>query len=161
MRARAENGAILFNPTITAKNNLAECFRIFTDPAKISSEPAKRHQDPRTNLRHPTIEVFTDGACYNNGKLNARSGSGIWYGPDDIRNQVIRVPGNAQSNQVEEIVAIIAAVEATPPFQPLAISTDSKYVINGLTTHLGQWENRGWIGIKNAPLFQKAAHLLR
>jgi ribonuclease HI len=89
------------------------------------------------------IEVFTNGAYYNNGKLNARSSSRIWYGPNNERNLVIRVPGNAQSNQVREIVAIIAAVNATPPFQPLVISTDSKYVINGLTTHLGQWQNRG------------------
>jgi hypothetical protein len=28
-------------------------------------------------------------------------------------------------------------------------------------THLDTWENHGWIGIKNAPYFRKAAHLLR
>jgi len=141
IRARAENGAILFDPMITAKNNLAECFRIFTDPMKISNEPAKRYQDPGTNARHQLIEVFTDRACYHNGKLNVRSGSGVWYSLNNERNLAIRVPGNSQSNQVGEVVAIIAAVNATPPFQPLAISTDSKYAINGLTTHLGQWEN--------------------
>ena len=27
--------------------------------------------------------------------------------------------------------------------------------------HLGTWENCGWIGVKNAPHFRKAAHLLR
>jgi len=156
-----ENGAILFNPTITTKNNLAKCFRIFIDPTKISNKPAKRYQDPGTNARHPLIEVFTDGACYHNGKLNTRSGSRVWYGPNNKRNLAIRVPGNSQSNQVGEVVVIIAVVNATPPFQPLAISTDSKYVINGLTTHLGQWENQGWIGIKNAPLFKKVSHLLR
>ena len=84
------------------------------------------------------IEVFTNGACYNNGKLNARSGSRIWYRPNDKRNLAIRVPENAQLNQVGEIMAVITAVNATPPFQPLVISTDSKYVINGLTTHLEQ-----------------------
>jgi hypothetical protein len=52
-------------------------------------------------------------------------------------------------------------VNATLPFQPLRIMTDSKYVIEGLTTHLGNWEDRGWIGIKNAPHFRKAAQLLR
>jgi hypothetical protein len=39
--------------------------------------------------------------------------------------------------------------------------TDSTYVIKGLTTHLPQWENLGWINIKNAALFKKAAHLLK
>jgi ribonuclease HI len=159
--AKTTNDAILFDPTITSKENLAECFRIFTDPTKLSNEPARRHQDPRTYERHPLVQVFTDGACFNNGKKNARCGSGIWYGPDDERNQAIRVPGEAQSNQIGELTAVIKAISATPPFQPLEISTDSKYVINGLTTHLGTWEDRGWIGIKNAPFFQKATHLLR
>jgi hypothetical protein len=44
---------------------------------------------------------------------------------------------------------------------PLKIITDSKYVIKGLTTHLGTWEDRGWINIKNADLFKAAAYLLR
>ena len=34
-------------------------------------------------------------------------------------------------------------------------------MINGLTTHLTEWEDNGWIGIKNAPLFKKAAYLLK
>ena len=38
---------------------------------------------------------------------------------------------------------------------------DSQYMINGLTTHLTEWEDNGWIGIKNAPLFKKAAYLLK
>jgi ribonuclease HI len=100
-------------------------------------------------------------ACFNNGKLNAQSGSGIWFGPADERNKAIQVPRDLLSNQIGEIVAVIIAVEATPTFQPLEILTDSKYVINGLTMHLGIWEDRGWIGIKNAPLFKKVAHLLR
>jgi hypothetical protein len=43
MRVQVENGAILFDPIITTKNNLAECFRIFTDPAKISNKLVMRH----------------------------------------------------------------------------------------------------------------------
>jgi len=39
--ARMMNDAIIFNPSITCKNNLAECFRIFTNPEKISNEPAR------------------------------------------------------------------------------------------------------------------------
>ena len=97
----------------------------------------------------------------NNGKLNARCGSGIWFTQNDPRNRAIRVPGSAQSNQIGEIAAIIAALEIIPPYQPVRICTDSKYVIEGLTTHLGSWEDDGWIGIKNAEHFRKTAHLMR
>ena len=34
-------------------------------------------------------------------------------------------------------------------------------MIDSLTKHLKEWENIGWIGIKNTALFQKAAYLLR
>ena len=44
---------------------------------------------------------------------------------------------------------------------PLKIHTDSQYVIDGLTTHLHEWENDGWIGVKNATLFKRAAYVLR
>jgi len=37
----------------------------------------------------------------------------------------------------------------------------SKYAIEGLTTHLPEWENRGWIGVKNIPFFRRAAYLIR
>jgi ribonuclease HI len=75
--------------------------------------------------------------------------------------QATKVPKSTHSNQIGEIIAIIEAINTTLPFQPLIIITDSKYVIEGLTTHLGSWEDKGWIGIKNAPYFKKAAHLLR
>ncbi|KAI0645683.1 hypothetical protein C8Q79DRAFT_910315 [Trametes meyenii] len=48
-----------------------------------------------------------------------------------------------------------------PPFAPLHIVSDSRYVINGLTKHLRKWEERGWIGIANAKMFQEAAATLR
>jgi ribonuclease HI len=33
---------------------------------------------------------------------------------------------------------MIAAAEKTPRYQPMLIATDSKYVIEGLTTHLDE-----------------------
>ena len=159
--AKQMHGDIIFDPTITCKNDLSECFRIFTNPTQITNIPAKRLQARGTILRNQQIEVYTDGACFENGKANARCGSGIWFGPNQERNNAIRIPGDAQSNQTGEIAAIIAAAETIPQSWPLKIHTDSQYVINGLTTHLKDWEDNGWIGIKNAPMFRKAAYLLK
>jgi ribonuclease HI len=156
-----QNEEIIFDPTITCNTELADCFKVFTDPKRISDKPAERVNPRQTRLRLLKSRIYTDGACINNGKANARCGSGIWFGPNHRENKAIRVPGNLQSNQVGELVAIIAATDATPLNQPLVIVTDSRYAIEGLTTHLGTWEDRGWIGIKNANLFKKAAYLLR
>ena len=151
--AKENNEAILFDPSITSKNTLADSFRIFTDAERISRNPARRQILDSSNRRHDPIVVYTDGACYNNGKQNARCGGGIWFGPNDPRNRSICVPGNQQSNQVGELTVTIGAIEITPPFVPLTIMTDSFYVINGLTVYLPSWEDLGWINIKNAPLF--------
>jgi ribonuclease HI len=112
-------------------------------------------------VRYRDISIYTDGACYNNGKLNARCGSGIWFAPNDPRNDTLRIPGPHQSNQIGEIAAVIQAISATPRFRPLIILSDSKHVINGLTNHLSTWEDVGWIGIKNADFFKRAAYLLK
>jgi ribonuclease HI len=161
LQAKYQNELITFDPSITSKTSLTDCFHIFTDPNTASKLPAQRGIDPSAELRHHKIKVYTDGACSNNGKTNARCGSGIWIAPDDPRNQAIRVPGKEQSNQIGELVAVIKTAQDLPPFAPLEIHSDSMYVINGLTSHLPNWENIGWIEVQNAPLFKRAAFLLR
>ena len=159
--ARQTNGTILFDPSVTCKDDLAECFRIFTNPDRITNIPAKRLQPRGVALRDQQIEAYTDGACYNNGKANAQCGSGIWFGPGQERNRAIKVPGREQSNQVGELIAIIIAAEAVPQSWPLKIHSDSRYAIDGLTKHLRTWEDNGWINVKNANIFKKAAYVLK
>ena len=159
--AKERQDAITFDPSLTAKDDLAECFRIFVNPERISNRPAERTRTREYALREEELWAYTDGACMNNGKENVYCGSGVWIGQNHPWNRALKVPGNAQSNQVGEIAAVIAAVNAVPPSWPLRIITDSRYVIEGLTEHLPAWEDRGWIGIENAKLFKKAAFLLR
>ena len=160
--AEEENSdKIMFNAEIACKTDLTECFRIFTDPKRLAPMPVRRRHAPGLTLQNQTITVYTDGACFNNGKENATCGSGIWVGPDSHLNTALKVPGAEQSNQVGEIAAVIKAASLIPDFYPLIIKTDSQYVIKGLTTHLKDWENKGWIGIKNASFFKKATYLLR
>ena len=74
--ARTSNQEILFNLTITSRTDLAECFRIFTNPERILGLPATHHLIHLQNIRLPTITVYMDRACYNNGKENTQSRSG-------------------------------------------------------------------------------------
>ena len=160
-KVKDKNGTITFDPTMTSKADISECFQVFTDPQKISTRPAQRFRDEQTNNRHNTIQVYTNGACTNNGKENARCGGGVWFGLNDPRNLAFRVPGTQQSNQIGELAAAIVAIQKTPHFSPLEIISDSTYVINGLTEHLHHWEDRGWILVQNDHLFKAAAYLLK
>ena len=158
---REEETEILFDPTITCKDGIAECFRVFTDPTKISMMPARRQLPRGRNINLLSMKAYTDGACMNNGKLDAKCGSGVWIDTNHPLNRSTRVPGEGQSNQVGELVAVIKAVETLPSYHKLTLITDSRYVIEGLTEHLCNWEDNGWIDIENATLFKRAAYLLK
>ncbi|KAI0053706.1 ribonuclease H-like protein [Auriscalpium vulgare] len=114
----------------------------------------------RNNLRTPKI-VYTDGSCTNNGKLNSRCGSGVWFGHDHPDNLALRIGGTAGTNQIGEIAAIVATLQHTDEIVPLRFRTDSESVMKGLTENLEDWENRGWIGVANAEYFQAAAYQMR
>ncbi|KAL6300501.1 ribonuclease H-like domain-containing protein, partial [Sparassis latifolia] len=116
---------------------------------------------PGRGLPHEAVTVYTDGSCLHNGEANAQTGIGVWFGPDDPRNRALRLPGPDQSNQAGEVAAILVATQITHMAAPLHIISDSLYAIDGLTTRLPGWENRGWIDISNKHLFRAAAAALR
>ena len=140
-KVREESGMIIFDPTITTHNDVSECFRIFINPQRISKQPAQCLQYADTDERHPKITVYIDGACTWNRKDNAQCGVGIWFSPDNPNNRAFKVLGSSQSKHIGKITTIILAAQATPHFYLLEIRLDSKYTIEGLTTHLHRWEN--------------------
>lgn len=147
--AQAEKEYITFNPSIKRDDNLAHMIHVFTDPEAKCTDPAYRRHRPNVPL-DPEVEVYTDGSCLFSGTENTRTGSGMWYGNNDQRNKALRVPGLVQSNQVGELIAVMQTVQDTSPYTPLKITTNSEYVINGLTQYLQSWEERGWIGVSNS-----------
>jgi ribonuclease HI len=150
-----------FNPTVTCNTNLADCFRIFTQ-GDTTTTPAERQPPARgITLDLAPITVYTDGSCTENGKANALCGAGIWFAKNSIKNESIKIEGENLTNQVGKLAAIIKALEIVPNYTPLTIKTDSKYAIEGLTSHLEKWEDIGWIGIKNKDWIKRAAYLLR
>jgi ribonuclease HI/exonuclease III len=156
-------GLVTFDPSVTAKTSLGECVRFFVDESKLSNEPAHRLVNPVAglNIEHLRRTVYTDGSCIDNGTPDAKCGAGIWRSVNSSANKAIRVPGPSQSNQVGEIVAVIVALQDTPPEVPITIRTDSLYVMDGVTRHLGAWEDEGWIGKKNKDHFKALAYQLR
>jgi ribonuclease HI len=161
-QTKQNNNAITFNPSITSKTNLAECFHIFTNNEELTITLAER-QPPTNSVSlidlHQTI--YTDSSCINNRDTNTQCSTGIWFRRDSERNTSVRIAGEHLTNQIGELAAITVALEKTLNFIPLTIKSNSKYAIDGLTTHLERWENIGWLGIWNKEWFMRAAYLLR
>lgn len=93
------------------------------------------------------ILVFTDGACSNNGKINAKAGIGIYFSENDERNLSKRLDGK-QSNNAAELTAIITVFEilTTEIYNniPVRIATDSEYSIRCCTTYGKKCEEKNW-----------------
>ena len=144
---------------------LTAFFNVTTTKAQTSiphtqspEPPPKPHTIPSTSTSAPlatspqtppslTVHyVYTDGACVHNGRPSARAGAGVYFGPDDARNQSVRVVGK-QSNNTGEVTAVLLACEqirkelVAVPEQRFVICTDSKYTI-GYANQWGQKQAR-------------------
>jgi ribonuclease HI len=96
--------------------------------------------------------VYTDGACSDNGKINALAGLGIFFGDTDPRNVSAKIIGK-QSNNVAELEAIYqtyALIEDDLKLgKTIGIVTDSVYALGCVTSYGKTQENSFWK--KNIP----------
>ena len=97
------------------------------------------------------IEIFTDGACRGN------PGKGGW-------GAVIREKGVERSiygsdenttNNIMELTAAIKALECIPLNSKVVLTTDSKYVMQGITEWIKNWKTRGWLTSSKKPVLNK------
>jgi len=110
----------------------------------------------------PDYYVYTDGACSNNGKPNARAGIGIYFGVDDPRNVSTKVEGR-QTNNVAELSAIIETYSIIEKDilegKYIVIMSDSVYAIRCVTSYGEKCDKTGWKDIPNKELVQIAYKL--
>ncbi|MEX0619838.1 MAG: ribonuclease HI [Pseudohongiellaceae bacterium] len=86
------------------------------------------------------VEIFTDGACRGN------PGKGGWgallrYG--DTEKTLYGGEWHTTNNRME-LTAVIRALEALKKPCRVEITSDSKYVLTGITEWLPNWKKRGW-----------------
>ena len=104
---------------------------------------------PSTNFK-----IYTDGACINNGKHNAKCSIGIHFSNNntfkiqDI-SKALKVPKH--SNNIAELTAIQEALKSydnTDLMIPLQIYSDSKYSINCITKWYPSWVEKNCVNDK-------------
>ncbi|KAL0063480.1 hypothetical protein AAF712_009573 [Marasmius tenuissimus] len=153
-----EEDAEPFDPRITTKGSLSEAFRVFTNSEQCEDVPDTKFYPDDGTL---PLGIYTDGSCTDNGLPKAKAGAGIFISEDNPRNRAIRIPQELNpSNQVGEILAVKEATGTVGP-NDVTIYSDSKFVVEGLTKHIKKWEDRGYIGIENAPHLMSTVAALR
>ncbi len=107
------------------------------------------------------IEIFTDGACRGN------PGPGGWgallrYGSKE--KELCGGESETTNNRME-MTAVVEAVSALKAPSTIRITTDSTYVLKGITEWLPGWKKKQWKTaagkpVKNVDLWQKLDELL-
>jgi ribonuclease HI len=109
--------------------------------------------------------VYTDGACFNNGKKNAVAGIGIFFGINDVRNVSQKIEGK-QSNNTAELGAIIQTYYIIEKDimngKKITIVSDSEYAIKCASTYGEKCYKKNWnVDIPNKELVKLAYELYK
>ena len=101
------------------------------------------------------VEIATDGACKGN------PGPGGWGAVirSGTREKELSGGDPLTTNNRMELTAVIEALNALKRPCAVALSTDSRYVMDGLTKWIHGWRRNGWKTaskqpVKNADLWQ-------
>ena len=103
----------------------------------------------------PHVEAFTDGACKGNP---GPGGWGVLLRTGE-RERELSGGERLTTNNRMELIAAIEALSALKKPCRVSLSTDSRYVMDGLTKWIHGWQRNGWRAadkkpVKNAELWQ-------
>ena len=108
------------------------------------------------------IQIFTDGACKGN------PGPGGWGAILRFQDNEKEINGYKPltTNNIMELMAVIESLKAISKSFEIVITTDSKYVKNGITSWIHNWKKNGWKTaakkpVKNKELWIELDHLIQ
>ena len=107
------------------------------------------------------VEIFTDGACRGNP---GPGGWGVLLRFNDTEKTIKGSEKDTTNNRME-LQAAISALEALSRPCTVSLTTDSRYVMDGVQQWLPNWKKRGWKTankkpVKNEDLWRKLDALL-
>ena len=101
------------------------------------------------------VEIFTDGACRGN------PGPGGYGSIIRTRDQENEISGSAKSttNNIMELTAAVVALKQLKKPCEVVLTSDSQYLVKGMTQWIKGWAKKGWITASKQPVKNKAIWL--
>lgn len=102
------------------------------------------------------VEAFTDGACRGNP---GPGGWGVLLRFNDHEKRMYGGEAETTNNRME-LMAVIQALESLKKDCVVKVTSDSQYVLKGITEWMVNWKKRGWKTaakkpVKNVDLWQR------
>lgn len=94
------------------------------------------------------VKIYTDGACRGN------PGPGGWGAVLEYGKEARSIYGSEAltTNNRMELTAVIEALSALKRPCRIAVVSDSKYVLQGITEWLPNWKRKGWLTASKKPV---------
>ena len=138
------------------RSKIQELSRKPEEPAIAPPQAGHLGKTATNAVYRGTYELFTDGACDPN------PGFGGWafiLKDSDTGKEFIEVGREPRTtNNRMEMMAVIAGLTKLEKPANVTVVSDSKYVIDGMSSWMKKWKGKGWTrsgGIKNLELWKK------
>ena len=97
------------------------------------------------------IQIYSDGACRGNP---GPGGWGVLLIYNDTEKEIYGGELETTNNRME-LTAVIMGIESLTSPCEIAITTDSKYVMDGITEWMKGWKKRNWKTASKKPVKNK------
>jgi ribonuclease HI len=103
----------------------------------VSKAPAAKH-----------VRLYADGSCHGN------PGPGGWAAILEYEGREREIVGamRATTNNQMELTAVLEGLRALREPCRVEVYTDSRYVVDGMTSWLKSWKQRGWLTADKKPV---------
>ena len=97
------------------------------------------------------VTIWCDGSCAPN------PGPGGWGAILEQSGRRMEISGSApaSTNNIMEMTAAIEALRRTPEGAHAVVTTDSRYVMDGITKWVKGWKRRGWTKSDGKPVLNQ------
>ena len=108
------------------------------------------------------VVIYTDGACSGNP---GPGGWGVVMRCQDKEKELYGAEPLTTNNRME-LMAAIQALEALQRPTAVSLHTDSKYLLDGITKWIPNWQRNGWMTaakkpVKNDDLWRRLVEAMR
>ena len=103
----------------------------------------------------PEVKMYCDGSCKGNGQANSNGGWGVvlqYENQNGIYEKEIFGGESDTTNNRMELQAAISGLSALTRPVSVTITTDSKYIKDGITKWIHKWKENGWRTSNNKPV---------
>lgn len=97
------------------------------------------------------VEIFSDGACSGNP---GPGGFGAILRYNGHEREISGAEAQTTNNRMELTGAIEALKRLTRPCRVI-ITTDSQYLVKGMTEWIAGWQRKGWMNSKKEPVLNR------